>query len=146
MLVATDAYDMGIDNPDVCLVIQWDILILFDLMIQKMGRAERKDAQSTFVFFLLKWLRIEANSDKIKKQVAHMDLCADSASLQQASSISLGAKAQKPNHSLSQVLDIDTDVSDTEFVAESIGESEAINFDNNEDLIFSFLATEANKN
>lgn len=33
ILVATDTYGMGIANPDVKLVIQWDISLLFDLMI-----------------------------------------------------------------------------------------------------------------
>lgn len=43
ILVVTDAYGMGINNLDVWLVIQWDILICFDSMIQRMGRAGRKD-------------------------------------------------------------------------------------------------------
>lgn len=34
ILVATDAYGMGINNPDVRLVIQWDIPLSFDSMIQ----------------------------------------------------------------------------------------------------------------
>lgn len=55
ILVATDAYGIGIDNPDVRLVIQWDIPFSFDTMIQRMGRAGRKGAQSTFVFFTSKW-------------------------------------------------------------------------------------------
>lgn len=33
-LVATDAYGMGIDNPDIKLIIQWDLPISFDSMIQ----------------------------------------------------------------------------------------------------------------
>lgn len=48
---------MGIDNPDVKLVIQWDIPMSFDSMIQRMGRARRKGAQPTFVFFSPKWWR-----------------------------------------------------------------------------------------
>lgn len=33
ILFATDAYSMGINNPDVKLIIQWDIPLSFDLMI-----------------------------------------------------------------------------------------------------------------
>lgn len=51
IIVATDAYGMGVDNPDVKLVIQWDIPLLFDSMIQRMGRAGRKGGALTFVFF-----------------------------------------------------------------------------------------------
>lgn len=32
ILVATDSYVMGIDNPDIKLVIQWDIPVTFDAM------------------------------------------------------------------------------------------------------------------
>lgn len=39
ILVATDAYGMDINNPDVKLVVQWDIPLSFDSMIQRMGRA-----------------------------------------------------------------------------------------------------------
>lgn len=48
ILVATDAYSMDIDNPDVKLVIQWDNPKSFDSMNQRMRRA---GSQSTFVFF-----------------------------------------------------------------------------------------------
>ena len=44
IIVATDVYGMGINNPDVKLVIQWNIPMSFDSMIQRMGRAGRKGA------------------------------------------------------------------------------------------------------
>ena len=59
ILVATDAYGMGIDNPVIKLVIQWDIPFSFDTMIQRMGQADRKGALSTFVFFTPKWSMIK---------------------------------------------------------------------------------------
>lgn len=34
ILVATDAYSIGIDNPDIRLVIQWDLPLSFDSMVQ----------------------------------------------------------------------------------------------------------------
>lgn len=54
IFVATDAYNMGINNPDVKLVIQWDISLLFDLIIQRIGRAGRKGGASILVLFTLK--------------------------------------------------------------------------------------------
>lgn len=33
ILVATNAYGMGIDNPDIRLVVQWDLPMSFDSMI-----------------------------------------------------------------------------------------------------------------
>lgn len=33
ILVTTDTYGMGIDNPDIKLMVQWDILLLFNSMI-----------------------------------------------------------------------------------------------------------------
>lgn len=59
ILVATDAYSMGIDNPNVKLVIQWDILMSFDSIIQQIRRAARKSGQSTFIFFTPKWSEIK---------------------------------------------------------------------------------------
>lgn len=38
ILVATDAYSMGINNLDIKLVIQWDFSITFNIMIQQLGR------------------------------------------------------------------------------------------------------------
>ena len=54
ILVATNAYGMDIDNPDIKIVIQWDLATSVDIMIQRMGRAGRKDQQSTFVLFTSK--------------------------------------------------------------------------------------------
>lgn len=68
IIVATDAYEMGIDNPDVKLVIQWDIPMSFDSMIQRMGRAGRKGAQSTFVLFTPRWSEVkDANEMETRK-------------------------------------------------------------------------------
>ena len=59
ILVAIDAYGMGIDNPDVKLVVQWDFPLLFDSMIQRMGRAGRKGGKATFLLFTPKWSKIK---------------------------------------------------------------------------------------
>ena len=59
ILVATDAYGMGINNPDIKLVIQWDFFITFDAMIQQLGRVGRKGRQSTFILFILKGSQIK---------------------------------------------------------------------------------------
>lgn len=66
ILVATDAYGMGIDNPDIKVVIQWDLPTSFDTMIQCMGRAGRKGQQSTFVLFAPKWTQVQG-PDEIEK-------------------------------------------------------------------------------
>ena len=52
ILVATDAYGMGIDNPDIRLVVQWDLPISFDSMIQRMGCAGKKGVQQAVFVFL----------------------------------------------------------------------------------------------
>ena len=54
IIVATDAYGMGINNPDVRLVIQWDIPMTFDSMIQQISRAERRGGASVFILFISK--------------------------------------------------------------------------------------------
>ena len=59
ILIATDAYGMGIDNPDIKLLVQWDLPMSFDSMIQRMGRAGRKRGQATFVLFTPKWTQVK---------------------------------------------------------------------------------------
>lgn len=49
ILIATDAYGIGIDNLDIQLVIQWDLPISFDSMIQCIGRVRRKAQQAWFI-------------------------------------------------------------------------------------------------
>ena len=55
ILIATDSYGMGINNPEIKLVIQWDIPVTFDAMIQRMGCAKRKGGQATFILITPKW-------------------------------------------------------------------------------------------
>lgn len=58
---------MGINNLNVKFVIQKNILLLFNLMIQRMERVGRKSGDSTFVFFIPKWSRNE-DPEEIKKR------------------------------------------------------------------------------
>lgn len=50
---------MSINNPDVKLVIQWDIPMFFNLMIQQMGKTNRRDRVSIFLLFTSKWTKIK---------------------------------------------------------------------------------------
>ena len=49
ILVITDIYCMCIDNPDVKLIVQWDLFLSFDFMIQRIGRARKKSGILTFI-------------------------------------------------------------------------------------------------
>ena len=66
ILIATDAYGIGIDNPDVKLVIQWDIPLSFDSMIQRMGRAGRKSEAFLFILLTPRWTIIK-DPEEIEK-------------------------------------------------------------------------------
>ena len=52
IVVATHAYGMGIDNPDVALVIQWNFSCSFDTMIQRMGQARQKKGLQPLCFLV----------------------------------------------------------------------------------------------
>lgn len=146
IIVATDAYGMGIDNPDVKLVIQWDIPMSFDSMIQCMGRAGRKEAQSTFVLFTPNWSKvIDANEIEIQK--SKKDNTSRSAQLsdsnrpvaQQASLLCLVSNAQEEDES-----DVD---SITGLQADSFTYSEAEGYDiEDADLFSGFFITDADEN
>lgn len=68
ILIVTDAYDIGIDNPDIKLVIQWDIPLSFDSMIQRIGQAGRKSEIFLFILLTLRWTIIK-DPEEIEKQV-----------------------------------------------------------------------------
>lgn len=54
ILVAINAYGMDIDNPDIRLVIQWDMPLSFDSMIQRLGPTDKKGAQAYFILLIPK--------------------------------------------------------------------------------------------
>lgn len=58
---------MDMDNLDIKLVIQWDLPLSFNLIIQRMGRAGQGAVQSTFVFFIPEWSRID-DLEEIEKR------------------------------------------------------------------------------
>ena len=66
ILVATDAYGISIDNPDVKLLVQWDFPLLFDSMIQLMGRVGKKGGKAIFLLFTPKWSKIK-DQKKVKE-------------------------------------------------------------------------------
>ena len=56
VLVATDAYGLGIDNPDIERVWQWDVPSSTQKLYQRMGRAMRSGlGQATFVLLYPPW-------------------------------------------------------------------------------------------
>lgn len=149
ILVATDAYGMGIDNPDVKLVIQWDIPLSFDSMIQRMGRAGRKGGQSTFVFFTPKWSRIKDPKEIEKRQSKNSKSSLDSGVTTANAQLSNSNRPKAPKPSpLSQVLSADANTD-----AEDISESESVvgsdaDFDiipGNDESMDGLLATDAEK-
>ena len=67
ILVATDTYEIDIDNPNIKLVVQWNFPLLFDSMIQQIGRAGKKRGKTTFLLFTPKWAKIK-DQKEVKKQ------------------------------------------------------------------------------
>lgn len=54
ILVAINTYSIGIDNPDIRLVIQQNLFIGFNAIIQRIDHIRRKSQQSIFVLLTLK--------------------------------------------------------------------------------------------
>lgn len=140
ILVATDAYGMGINNPDVILVIQWNIPISFDSMIQRMGRAGQKGGASVFVLFTPKWTKVK-DPDEIEKRKTRVP-----------SFTSVNAQLSDSNRPkaspLSQTLSAEDTFSDSESTAGSEVSSEAgsdAEFDEEADLFLGVLATEVDQ-
>lgn len=141
IIVATDAYGMGINNPDVKLVIQWDIPMTFDSMIQRMGRAGRKGGQSTFVLFTPKWSAIKDQKEIKERKAKKSNTVKPNKSIQPASPL-----CQVPNASAEE-----DEESDNESVAGStagsVADSEAKTFDMEDaDLFGKLIITDADEN
>lgn len=109
-------------------------------MIQRLGRARRKDGQSTFIFFTPKCVQVQS-LDEISKRSST------------AKSSSSGLKSQlsnsnqlKHNSSLIQIASAKDQISDTKSIADSIVR---FDFDNNKcnmndfELLSAFIAIEA---
>lgn len=67
ILVATKAYGMGIDNPDIQLVIQWDLPLSFDSMVQRLDCAGRKGGQAAFILFTPAWTDVTGPEEVEKR-------------------------------------------------------------------------------
>jgi len=73
IILATDAMGMGIDNPDICLVIQWRQPDSVCTLIQRAGRAARgKNKTGKFLWLVESWCfgskdRPEKKSQSAKK-------------------------------------------------------------------------------
>lgn len=135
ILVATDAYGMGIDNLDIKLVAQWDLPISFDTIIQRMGRAGRKGGQSTFICFSPKWTKIKDPDEIETRAKSHT-----------VSSSSQSSNANRPNDHdqspLSQTVTAESlpDIpSDTESAADSENEEFGTNASEDHNLVASLL-------
>lgn len=114
ILIATNAYDISINNLDVKLVIQQDISLLFDFIIQQMRRIKKKIRVSAFILFTLKQTRIK-NLDKIEKK--RNDITFTLANIQISNSNWL--KALSKTSFWSQIVNIKNKLNDLEFVVKS---------------------------
>lgn len=120
ILIATDAYGMGIDNPDIKLVIQWDIPISFDGMIQQMGRAGRKGGQAIFILLTPKWTKLKDQSE-LKERLAKR-----SASTNFSKAASTDQQTTRPiNPSPLSQANAPDNFSDNESIASSANDSES---------------------
>lgn len=142
ILVASDAYGMGINNPDIKLVVQYDIPNSLDAMIQRMGRAGRKGGQSTFILLTPKWTQIK-DQDEIIQRIAKRTVFANASSQLSATNRPIPSLHPSP---LSKELGAN-DISDSESQAGSKAGSEAGSDDDlidpDMDQSFSTLSTEA---
>ena len=116
IFVATNAYGMDIDNPNVKLILQWDFFLSFDLMIQRISHVGRKRSKATFALFIFKWSKIK-NPDKIEKQLSKTSKTVTSRNVELSDSN--GPISQAKISPLNQVLNADNDTSNIELVARS---------------------------
>lgn len=136
ILVATDAYVMGINNPDIRLVVQWDLPINFDSMIQRMGRAGRRGGQATFILFTPKWTQVK-DATKVEQRIAKRTEVANANFLLSDSN---RPKVDPKQSRLGQVIEAADEQSDAELAAGS----ELDEFDDPAtNALFDLVATEA---
>ena len=91
IVLATDAYGLGVDNPDVEIVVQWLIPPDMSALNQRAGRAMRSGEKSAF-FILLHELRVLEPQTAVIKDVAL-----------QSTSQNAGTSSQAPRSSLCHV-------------------------------------------
>lgn len=135
ILIVTNAYSMGLT-----IQMSGDILISFDLIIQKMGRIEQKDEQFYFIFFSPKQTIIK-DEEEITKQLNKTVSPATSFRNTQISNDNR-PKALAKAGLLSFITNAIANTSDVE----SATESQIINFDEDQDnFIAVFLASKVKK-
>lgn len=145
ILVATDAYGMSIDNPDVELVIQWDLPLSYDAMIQRMGCAGRKSVASTFVLLSPKWTMIKDPQEIEQRLSRRKCQCGYRGIFSAQLSASNRPTAVAKTSPLTQVASAEDDVPDTDSVAftEASGAEYEYDLDVEEDFLANVFATEA---
>ena len=75
IILATDAMGMGIDNPDICLVIQWRQPDSVCTLIQRAGRAARgKNKTGKFLWLVEPWCFGSKDRPEKKSQSAKKDM------------------------------------------------------------------------
>ena len=115
IVMATDAYGMGINNPDIKVVIQWDLPPTLDAIIQRLVRAGRNGTQSTFILITPKWINIKDPKELEQRQNKKKPASTTNNQL---------SNHNRPKaHPLSRLIDADT-ISDTESMAGSEAESD----------------------
>lgn len=112
IIVATNKYGMGINNPDIRLVVQWDISTILDAMIQKLSKDGRDGNQSIFILITTKWTNIK-DSNELKQR-------------HNKSILQLFNDNRLKAHQLSQFVNINS-FFDKELIAKSEGKSDTRN-------------------
>lgn len=139
ILVAINAYGMDIKNPDVKLIIQWNLPLLFDPMIQHMGRARKKGGTSAFILLTPKQTRVK-DPDEIEKIINSIFSTSANAQLLDSN----WPKALPKNSSFSQMLNVEEEkLSDLKSVA---GLECDFKLDKEVNLFSKILASNANQN
>lgn len=139
--MAIDAYDIGINNLDVKLVVQWDISLKFDWMIQQIGQAGRKDRTSSFILLTPKQTKIK-DPDKIEQRSNNTSLVFATSANTQLSDSNWPKDLTKASF-LSIIYNLKHKLSDSELVAVSEANYD---LDGEADIFFEVLAMDVDLN